>query len=40
MLSQEIDPTPPAPMPCDVMVYMRGMRLPDLPSRSYSAGNE
>jgi hypothetical protein len=31
MLSQEIDPTPPAPMPCDVMVYMRGMRLPDLP---------
>lgn len=31
MLSHEIDPTPPAPMPCDVMVYMRGMRLPDLP---------
>ena len=32
ILSQEIDPTLPAPMPCDVMVYMRGMRLPDLPS--------
>jgi hypothetical protein len=31
MLSREIDPAPPAPMPCDVMVYMRGMRLPDLP---------
>ena len=31
MLSHEIDPTPPAPMPCDVMVYMRGMRLPDMP---------
>jgi hypothetical protein len=31
MLSNEIDPTPPAPMPCDVVVYMRGMRLPDLP---------
>jgi hypothetical protein len=31
MLGQEIDPAPPAPMPCDVMVYMRGMRLPDLP---------
>ena len=31
LLSREIDPTPPAPMPCDVVVYMRGMRLPDLP---------
>jgi len=31
-LGPEIDPTPPAPMPCDVMVYMRGMRLPDLPA--------
>ena len=31
-LSQDVDPTPPAPMPCDVMVYMRGMRLPELPA--------
>src|SRR5262245_9983084 len=31
MLGREIDPAPPAPMPCDVVVYMRGMRLPDLP---------
>ena len=31
MLSQDIDPAPPAPMPCDVVVYMRDMRLPDLP---------
>ncbi len=22
----------PAPMPCDVMIYMRGMRLPELPA--------
>ena len=31
MLSREIDPTLPAPMPCDVVVYMRGMSLPELP---------
>ena len=30
MLSRDIDPTPPAPMPCDVVVYMRDLRLPDL----------
>jgi hypothetical protein len=24
MLPYEVDPAPPAPMPCDVMVYMRG----------------
>jgi len=32
MLGPDIDPTPPAPMPCDVVQYMRGMRLPDLPA--------
>jgi hypothetical protein len=32
MLDRELDPAPPAPMPCDVMVYMRGMRLPELPA--------
>jgi hypothetical protein len=31
MLDRELDPAPPAPMPCDVMIYMRGMRLPELP---------
>ena len=31
LLGREIDPAPPAPMPCDVVVYMRGMRLPELP---------
>ena len=37
LLSQEIDPAPPAPMPCDVMVYMRGMRLPELPASLVAA---
>lgn len=32
ILDREIDPTPPAPMPCDVVQYMRGMRLPDVPA--------
>src|SRR5262245_9501258 len=31
MLGRDVDPAPPAPMPCDVMQYMRGMRLPELP---------
>src|SRR3954462_7431348 len=31
-LTQDVDPTPPAPMPCDVVVYMRGMQLPELPA--------
>jgi hypothetical protein len=39
MLSHEIDPTPPAPMPCDVMVYMRGMRLPELPPSLVQRGD-
>jgi hypothetical protein len=32
VLGREIDPTPPAPMPCDVVQYMRDMRLPGLPA--------
>lgn len=28
-LSAELEPVLPAPMPCDVVPYMRGMRLPD-----------
>ena len=32
VLDREIDPTPPAPMPCDVVQYMRGMQLPELPA--------
>ena len=27
-----IDPAPPAPMPCDVVALMHGMRLPELPA--------
>jgi hypothetical protein len=30
VLSRDIDPAPPAPMPCDVVALMRGgIRLPD-----------
>ena len=32
LLSREIDPKPPAPMPCDVVQYMRDLRLPALPA--------
>lgn len=32
VIGREVDPTPPAPMPCDVVVYMRDMRLPELPA--------
>jgi len=32
MLDRALDPAPPAPMPCDVMIYMRGMCLPELPA--------
>ena len=31
MLDRDVDPTPPAPMPCDVVIYMKGLRLPELP---------
>ena len=31
-VSPEIDPAPPAPMPCDVVALMRDMRLPELPA--------
>jgi len=32
VLGRDIDPAPPAPMPCDVVQYMRDMRLPGLPA--------
>jgi hypothetical protein len=32
LLDRTLDPKPPAPMPCDVMVHMRGMGLPALPA--------
>jgi hypothetical protein len=31
LLDRALDPAPPPPMPCDVMVHMQGMRLPELP---------
>jgi hypothetical protein len=31
-LSRELEPVLPAPMPCDVVFYMREMRLPELPA--------
>jgi hypothetical protein len=32
VVSPQVDPAPPAPMPCDVVALMRGgMRLPPLP---------
>ena len=31
-LAPDLDPLLPAPMPCDVVVYMREMRLPELPA--------
>src|SRR5262249_30301942 len=31
-LPRELEPVLPAPMPCDVVPYMKGMRLPDLPA--------
>jgi hypothetical protein len=31
LLGPEIDPAPPAPMPCDVIPYMKGISLPELP---------
>jgi hypothetical protein len=32
MVSRDVDPAPPAPMPCDVVALMRDMRLPELPA--------
>lgn len=32
LLDEKLYPAPTAPMPCDVMVYMKGMRLPELPA--------
>jgi len=31
-IDEKLYPAPPALMPCDVVVYMRGMSLPPLPS--------
>ena len=31
MLDRDLDPTPPPPIPCDVLQYMRDIRLPDVP---------
>jgi hypothetical protein len=31
-LSPQVDPAPPAPMPCDVVALMGDMRLPELPA--------
>jgi len=31
IVSPDVDPAPPAPMPCDVVALMREMRLPELP---------
>jgi hypothetical protein len=32
LLDEKLYPAPPAPMPCDVMVHMKGMGLPALPA--------
>ncbi|HUQ24810.1 MAG TPA: hypothetical protein VM140_04005 [Burkholderiales bacterium] len=32
MIARELEPHPAAPMPCDVVPYMREMRLPNLPA--------
>lgn len=32
VLPLELDPAPPAPMPCDVIIYMQDMRLPEVPA--------
>ncbi len=32
VISRELEPAPAAPMPCDVVPYMREMRLPELPA--------
>jgi hypothetical protein len=31
IVSPDVDPAPPAPMPCDVVALMCDMRLPELP---------
>jgi hypothetical protein len=32
LLDEKLYPAPPSPMPCDVMVHMKGMGLPELPA--------
>ena len=31
-IGRDLEPVLPAPMPCDVVFYMREMRLPELPA--------
>ena len=31
LLSRDLDPTPPAPIPCDLLQYLRSVRLPEVP---------
>jgi len=31
IVSRDVDPAPPAPMPCDVVLLMKDMKLPELP---------
>lgn len=31
-MDESLYPKPPAPMPCDVMVYLRGLGIPPLPA--------
>ena len=38
IVSPDVDPAPPAPMPCDVVALMRGMRLPELPASLVQRG--
>jgi len=39
VLGRDVDPAPPAPMPCDVVQYMRDMRLPELPASLVQRGD-
>ena len=38
IVSRDVDPAPPAPMPCDVVALMRDMRLPELPASLVQRG--
>jgi hypothetical protein len=38
IVSPDVDPAPPAPMPCDVVALMRDMRLPELPASLVQGG--
>jgi hypothetical protein len=32
IIARELEPVPAAPMPCDVVPYMKEMRLPEMPA--------